>query len=48
MTKTAKTITVDDKIWEKVKQHAKDENRPLSNFIETILIKYFKEKEEKK
>ena len=43
MTKAAKTITVDETVWEKVKAQAKKENRPISNFIETVLIQYFAE-----
>ena len=48
MTKTAKTITVDEAVWEKVKDRAKQENRPISNFIETVLIQYFTEASNKK
>jgi hypothetical protein len=45
MTKTIKSITVDDEIWEKAKIQADKENRTLSNFIATILKSYLEEKE---
>lgn len=48
MTKTIKSITVDDEIWEKAKIQADKENRTLSNFIATILKTYLEEKENKK
>ncbi|GET20471.1 hypothetical protein [Prolixibacter denitrificans] len=48
MTKSAKTITVDEVIWDKVKEQAKKENRPISNFVETVLIRYFDEIEKSK
>ena len=43
MTRKAKTITVENDVWLKVKAQAKKENRALSNFIETILMKYFED-----
>ena len=43
MTKTARGITIDDHVWERVKKLAQIENRPISNFVETILRKYFEE-----
>lgn len=48
MTKTARGITIDDEIWERIKEQAKKENRPISNFIETIIIKHFEEIEQQK
>ena len=47
MAKTARGITIDDDIWEKIKELATEENRPISNFIETVLIKHLKEQEKK-
>jgi len=43
----AKTITLrlDDKVLERFKTHAKDENRTLSNFIETAALRYVEEVE---
>lgn len=46
MTKTIKAITVDDEIWNSAKAQAKKENRGMSNFIETVLIKYLEEVKE--
>jgi hypothetical protein len=48
MTKEASSIKLEKEIMDKAREQAKKENRSLNNFIETILIKYFKEKEEKK
>ena len=48
MTKKARTITVDEDLWNKIESEAKRENRPISNFVETVLFKYFEEKETKK
>ncbi|HZK97524.1 MAG TPA: hypothetical protein VFC67_25205 [Prolixibacteraceae bacterium] len=45
MTKTIKSITVDDEIWEAAKIQAQKENRTLSNFISTILKLYLEEKQ---
>ena len=45
MTKTIKSITVDDEIWEAAKIQAHKENRSLSNFIATVLKLYLEEKE---
>ena len=38
----AKTVTlrIDDDLLKRIKSHAKDENRSLSNFIETATLKY--------
>jgi len=46
--KTTHSITIDDDMWHKVKEDAQKENRPVSNFIETVLLKYYEEKENKK
>lgn len=43
MTKTARGITIDDTVWEKVKQQAIKEHRNVSNLIEFVLIKYLEE-----
>ena len=42
LTKTV-TIKLADKVYEKVKNHALIDNRPLSNFIETATLKYIDE-----
>jgi len=42
MTKTI-TLRVDDKFYKKLKEHAKIENRSLSNFIETATLNYIEE-----
>jgi len=42
MSKTI-TLRVDDELYEKFKEHAKIENRSISNFIETATISYIKE-----
>jgi len=42
MTKTI-TLRVDDKIYKMLKEHAKIENRSLSNFIETATLNYMEE-----
>jgi len=34
------SVRLDEKLIETLKQIARDENRPLSNLIETILKKY--------
>ncbi len=41
----AKTVTlrIDDELLERFKLHAKDENRTLSNFIETATLRYIEE-----
>jgi len=41
----AKTVTlrIDDELLERFKSHAKDENRTLSNFIETATLRYIEE-----
>lgn len=42
MSKTI-TLRIDDDIYDKFKNHAKIENRSLSNFIETATKKYIDE-----
>jgi len=42
MSKTI-TLRIDDKTYKKIKEHALNENRSLSNFIETATIKYIDE-----
>ena len=39
MSKTI-TLRVDDLVYNAIKKHAINENRPLSNYIETATIKY--------
>jgi LDH2 family malate/lactate/ureidoglycolate dehydrogenase len=43
MTKTARGITIDNELWGKIQEQSKKENRPISNFIETILRQFFEE-----
>lgn len=45
MVKVATSIKLEEELLEQVKKEAKEENRPISNFIETVLIKYLKEKQ---
>jgi len=45
MTKTVKAITVTDEVWGRIKKQAKKENRNISNFIETVLMKYLEQKD---
>jgi hypothetical protein len=47
MTKTIKSITINDELWEAAKIQADKENRTLSNFIETILKAYLEKTKEK-
>ena len=47
MVKEATSLKIDKEVLEKVKIQAKKENRPMSNFIETVLIKYLEEQENK-
>lgn len=42
MSKTV-TLRLDDLAYEIIKQHAKADNRPLSNYIETATLKYIEE-----
>ena len=41
----AKTVTlrINEELFEKIKLYAKNENRTLSNFIETATLKYIEE-----
>lgn len=48
MVKEATSLKLEKDLMEKVKAEAKKENRPISNYIETVLIKHFEEIEEKK
>lgn len=45
MPKTARGITIDDDVWKEVKKQAEKENRPISNFVETVLKNYLAQKE---
>lgn len=42
MSKTV-TLRMDEKIYEKIKNHAISENRTLSNFIETATLRFIDE-----
>jgi len=37
------TLRIEDNLYEKLKEHAKSENRNLSNFIETAVINYIEQ-----
>jgi len=37
------TLRIEDNLYEKLKDHAKSENRNLSNFIETAVINYIEQ-----
>ena len=41
------SIRLDEEFIEELKQCAKEENRPLSNLIETVLKTYIKDKKER-
>ncbi len=43
MVKEATSLKLDKEVLEKIRAQAKKENRPTSNFIETVLIKYLDE-----
>ena len=45
--KQAHNITVEKEVWKQLKQIAKDQNRTLSNLIETILKDYLIEWEDR-
>ena len=47
MVKEATSLKIEKEVLERIKIQAKKENRPISNFIETVLIKYLEEQEEK-
>lgn len=42
MSKTV-TMRIENTLYEKLKEHAKSENRTLSNFIETAALKYIEQ-----
>jgi hypothetical protein len=42
MTKTI-TLRLDESIYKKIKKHAQNDNRPLSNYIETATIKFMEQ-----
>ena len=44
-TKTPRYIRLDDEVWTKVKKYAKQENRPLSNMLEQIVVEWIEGKE---
>lgn len=37
------TLRLDDNLYAKIKNHAINDNRPISNFIETATIRYIEE-----
>ena len=37
------TLRVENNLYEKLKEHAKNENRNLSNFIETAVLSYIEQ-----
>lgn len=43
MVKEATSLKLDKEVFEKAKIQAKNENRTMANFIETLLIKYLDE-----
>lgn len=45
MVKEATSLKIDKEVLDRVRIRAKKENRPMSNFIETVLIKYLNEVE---
>ena len=47
MVKEATSLKLDKEVFERIKSRAKKENRTMANFIETVLIKYLDEQEEK-
>lgn len=47
MVKEATSLKLEKEVMDRVKIEAKKENRPLSNFIETVLIRYFEEIDKK-
>lgn len=47
MVKEATSLKLEKEVLEKVKVEAKKDNRPISNYIETVLIKHFEEIESK-
>lgn len=44
MSKTV-TLRLDDKVYERFKNLAADDNRPLSNYIETAALRFIEENE---
>lgn len=41
-----RTITVDREVWERTKQLAAEDNRPVSNYIVTLLMREIKKYDE--
>jgi hypothetical protein len=41
------TLRLDDEIFERIEQLAKDDHRSMTNLIEYILLKYLEETEQK-
>jgi hypothetical protein len=45
MVKIGSSIKLEKDLIEKIKTESEKENRSVNNYIETVLIKHFKEKE---
>lgn len=43
MVKAATSLKLDKEVFERAKIQAKNENRTMANFVETLLIKYLEE-----
>lgn len=48
MVKEATSLKLEKPIMDRVREEAKKENRPISNYIETLLMKHFEELDKKK
>ncbi|MFK5855246.1 MAG: hypothetical protein QM503_03880 [Bacteroidota bacterium] len=48
MVKVASSLKLEENLMEKIKKAAEKENRAVNNYIETVLLKHFEEKENKK
>jgi predicted transcriptional regulator len=44
MSKTV-TLRLDDDVYQRIRQSAKNDNRPLSNFIETATLRFIEQSE---
>ena len=43
MVKEATSLKLDKELFDRVKEQARNENRTMANFIETVLLNYLKE-----
>lgn len=48
MVKEATSLKLDKELFDRVKEQARNENRTMANFIETVLLNYLKELEKEK